>query len=707
MILKCKMCGGDIQISPELTYGTCDSCGTATTLPNLKNENSEQKANSYNRANHFRLQNDFDKALSIYEKLIEEDSKDAEAHWCAVLCRFGIEYVTDPTSQKRVPTCHRASYDSILKDIDYLATIQNTQDEYTKSLYQQEANYIAEVQKSILAISQNETPFDVFICYKETDPSGNRTVDSTIAQEIYYQLNQSGYKVFFARITLEDKLGQAYEPYIFAALNSAKVMLSIGTKAEYFNATWVKNEWSRYLLLMKNDHSRLLIPCYKDMDAYEIPEELAMLQSQDMSKIGFLQDLIRGIDKVLSGQTNPQEARNATSDVHVIQQATDGTEPLLKRAFIFLEDKDWKNAEMYFDRVLDLNPEHAEAYIGKFCAEFNLNINFDLGFLTETQKETSSFTRAKKYGSVILKEQESIWETTKKQLDLEGRLYPAALEKLSLEQIEAGVFTIKDEVLEKYEEKNEIVVTPKGIKRIQRKAFYFTGDKIESLYVSEGVEFIERQALGSLRRLKELFLPSTLRSLEGGAITGACYHCAALESVRLPENLETLGEYAFGYCSKLENMVIPTSVKFIGSAAFLECTRLETVTLPEYITIIPAQLFSGCKKLKHIEIPKTVTEIGKSAFYHCDAFTNIIIPESVTLIKKDAFGMCKSLTSVTITSQDTFVEKGAFSSCNSLTEVIIQAESIKVEKDAFKSTPWWKANKQNYNSSTKELKSEL
>lgn len=299
MVLKCKMCGGDIQISSELTHGTCDSCGTATTLPNLKNENSEQKANAYNRANHFRMQNDFDKALSIYEKLIAEDDTDAEAHWCAVLCRFGIEYVTDPTSGKRVPTCHRASYDLILNDVDYLATINNTKDEQTKSLYQQVATYIAEVQKNILAISQNESPYDVFICYKETDSSGSRTVDSTLAQDIYYQLNQIGYKVFFAKITLEDKLGQAYEPYIFSALNSAKVMLCIGTKADHFNAAWVKNEWSRYLALMKNDHSRLLIPCYRDMDAYDIPDQLAMLQSQDMSKIGFLQDLIRGIGKVI------------------------------------------------------------------------------------------------------------------------------------------------------------------------------------------------------------------------------------------------------------------------------------------------------------------------------------------------------------------------------------------------------------------------
>ncbi|MBD4337184.1 TIR domain-containing protein, partial [Xanthomonas citri pv. citri] len=79
-----------------------------------------------------------------------------------------------------------------------------------------------------------EDPFDVFICYKESDSSGRRTPDSVLANDLYHQLTAAGFKVFFARITLEDKLGTAYEPYIFAALNSAKVMVVLGTRAEYF-----------------------------------------------------------------------------------------------------------------------------------------------------------------------------------------------------------------------------------------------------------------------------------------------------------------------------------------------------------------------------------------------------------------------------------------------------------------------------------------
>ena len=142
-----------------------------------------------------------------------------------------------------------------------------------KEVYKSEAEYIDKVQKGILEISNKEKPFDVFICYKETDDMGRRTPDSVLAQDLYYGLVKEGFKVFFSRITLESKLGTEYEPYIFAALNSAKAMVVVGTKPEYFNAVWVRNEWSRYLMLMQDDRSRTLIPAYKDMDPYDLPDD--------------------------------------------------------------------------------------------------------------------------------------------------------------------------------------------------------------------------------------------------------------------------------------------------------------------------------------------------------------------------------------------------------------------------------------------------
>ena len=228
-IFKCKMCGGTIEFEQGATVGICDSCGTKQTLPRL---DDERRANLYDRANHFRRNNEFDKAAGIYEQILTEDTTDAEAYWSIVLCRYGIEYVEDPETHRRVPTVNRAQFTSIFDDENYKLALQHA-DMSQKLIYEEEAAAINEIQKGILAISQKEEPFDVFICYKETDANGRRTQDSVLANDLYHQLTQEGFKVFFSRITLEDKLGTAYEPYIFAALNSAKVMVVLGTKPEH------------------------------------------------------------------------------------------------------------------------------------------------------------------------------------------------------------------------------------------------------------------------------------------------------------------------------------------------------------------------------------------------------------------------------------------------------------------------------------------
>ncbi|MCI6923688.1 MAG: DUF6273 domain-containing protein [Oscillospiraceae bacterium] len=361
-IFKCKMCGGTIEFNPGDTVGVCDSCGTKQTLPTT---NDEIITNLHNRANTLRLKCEFDKAEEIYNKILEKNPDDAEAHWGIILCKYGIEYVEDPKTYNRVPTCHRTSFDVILADEDYKAALANG-DGAQRELYEEEAKKIDRIQKDILSIVHNEKPFDVFICYKETDENGNRTQDSVIANDIYHQLTQEGFKVFYAAITLEDKVGQEYEPYIFAALNSAKVMLVVGSKPEYFTAVWVKNEWSRFLKLIKTDRSKLLIPCYRNMDAYELPEEFAHLQAQDMSKIGFINDLVRGIRKVVA-DTDSQE--KTVRESVAVNSGNANEESLLKRAFMFLEDGDWSAADEYCEKVLDIDPENARAYLGKLMAE--------------------------------------------------------------------------------------------------------------------------------------------------------------------------------------------------------------------------------------------------------------------------------------------------------------------------------------------------
>ena len=361
-VFKCKMCGGALEIAEGQTVCECEYCGTRQTLPRL---DGERKANLYDRANHFRRNNEFDKAAGIYDQILNEDPTDAEAYWSLVLCRYGVEYVEDPASHKRVPTVNRAQFTSIYADENYKQALARA-DTLQKTVYEAEAAAIDEIQRGILAISEKEEPFDVFICYKETDAQGRRTPDSVLATELYHELTKEGFKVFFSRITLEDKLGAAYEPYIFAALNSARVMVVLGTRPEYFSAVWVKNEWNRYLALVKQSGGKkTLTPAYRDTDPYDLPEEFSHLQAQDMSKLGFMPDLIRGIKKLL----RRDEPKAAPMVQQVIQSAGGANlTAQIKRGQQALEDRDWSAADGFFDKALDLDAECAEAFFGKALA---------------------------------------------------------------------------------------------------------------------------------------------------------------------------------------------------------------------------------------------------------------------------------------------------------------------------------------------------
>lgn len=395
-IFKCKMCGGALEIQDGSSVAVCSFCGTKQTIPKLDNET---RINLYDRANHFRRNNDYDKAMSIYEQLLDADKTDAEAYWSILLCKYGVEYVEDPQTHRMMPTINRAQYTSIFADEDYKSAIQYA-DGYQREVYENEAKELDKIQKGILAISQKEDPFDIFICYKETDSHGKRTLDSVLAQDLYYQLTQEGYKVFFSRITLEDKLGTAYEPYIFAALNTAKIMVVIGTSKENLNSVWVKNEWSRFLALTKKDGSKVLIPAYRDMDPYDLPDEFSHLQAQDMSKLGFMQDLIRGIKKILA-----KDEKVVVIPQNNTTNSNGNVDALLKRAYIACEDGDFAKADSFAEKVLNINPELADAYVVKLLAECKVRKLDGLRTYSAVVKAKSNFQRAYKYAKPDLKSQ--------------------------------------------------------------------------------------------------------------------------------------------------------------------------------------------------------------------------------------------------------------------------------------------------------------
>ena len=118
------------------------------------------------------------------------------------------------------------------------------------------------------------------------------------------------------------------------------MMVVISTKKEYANSPWVKNEWSRFLTLINEGQKKILIPAYRDMDPYDLPDEFVNFQAQDMSKLGFMQDLLRGIKKIIGGDQNP----SSNSSTRVSEN--DKIHSLLKRVKVFTDDEEWEMAQL-------------------------------------------------------------------------------------------------------------------------------------------------------------------------------------------------------------------------------------------------------------------------------------------------------------------------------------------------------------------------
>lgn len=390
-VFKCKMCGGALKIEENQTVATCEYCGTQQTLPKLDNV---KKLALFSRANNLRLKSEFDKAAGIYESIITEFRDEAEAYWGLVLCKYGIEYVED-SDGNRIPTCHRTLPMSIMDDDDFQQACEYA-DVAAKTVYRNEAKAIDKIQKKILKIAHNETPYDIFICYKETDDvTGARTEDSLIAQDIYTKLIKDGYRVFFARDTLREVAGVDYEPYIYAALSSAKIMLAIGTKHEYYDAVWVKNEWSRFISMMGDDSSKVLIPCFKNMDAYDMPKEFKNMQALDMGEVTFFGDILDNIERVL-GKINVSET---------IVLNTDNTDvaPLLERGFLFLEDEKWQKGDDFFEMVLNKDPKNATAYLGKLLVDLEVSKPENLKDFHTPFDDNDNYQKIMRFASAELK----------------------------------------------------------------------------------------------------------------------------------------------------------------------------------------------------------------------------------------------------------------------------------------------------------------
>ena len=723
-ILKCKMCGGDLNVTEEVSVCECAYCGTKQTVPTA---DDEKKLNLFNRATRLRIGGEFDKAAALYESLVAEFPEEAEAYWGLVICHYGIEYVSDPATGRRIPTCHRASFDPVANNENFQMAMEYA-DVLAQKVYRDEAREIDRIREEILLVGKDEKPYDIFICYKESDDQGQRTVDSVMAQNVYDVLTDRGYRVFFARISLEDKLGSQYEPYIFSALNSARIMLVIGTEYDRFHAVWVKNEWSRFLKLMAKDKSKVLIPCYKDMDAYDMPDEFHALQAQDMGKVGAMQDLLRGIEKILGEtKTAPQEAITVANNVT----------PLMERAFMFLEDGEWDKADQFCEQVLNQNPKCGEAYLGKLMAELRKTTREELKGCALPFDQYSNYQKAMRFGSETL------------QAELQGYVdsivyrntavaYDVAVKEMESATGEQGYIKaahLFSEIKDFQDAKAKAEECLKMAEAIHKERLYQQGCQsmcnrderslrlalqsfssipdwkdVAQLYEQCRQQLLEQEAAhkdmqynACVHQMDRNTIESLSGALEGFRSISSWKDAAKLAQL-CDERLTAMKRERDAEMRHLEkqrqkkrrkNTIILITITLLVLLGFfvllpkicyhtghyrvyVNVHNVKEFRVPNGVTKIKDGAFRNCDNLTCVHIPDSVTSIGERAFAGCGALESVTIPDSVTSIGEGAFSACISLESVTIGKgvRDVQDSDSTFSYCSALKKVTVNSAAV-------------------------------
>ena len=123
------------------------------------------------------------------------------------------------------------------------------------------------------------------------------------------------------------------------------------------------------------------------------------------------------------------------------------------------------------------------------------------------------------------------------------------------------------------------------------------------------------------------------------------------------------------YKDAVRKAVVEEGITHVGGCAFKEFSNLESVSLPDSLQSIGREAIMICPKLKEIEIPENVTSIGSYAFEQCYALESVVLPEGLTTINSGLFNACTNLKSVTIPASVTSIGISAFNGCSSLADV--------------------------------------
>lgn len=269
-------------------------------------------------------------------------------------------------------------------------------------------------------------------------------------------------------------------------------------------------------------------------------------------------------------------------------------------------------------------------------------------------------------------------------------------------------------------------VLPDSITNINMSA-YRGCSNLSTVHLPAHIKTMGSGAFADCVSLKEIFIPASLECKDSYGLgffnnshiekiefeegitkiaRGLCKDISTLKTLKIPDSVETIGEYAFRNCkgitiemgsniktigqcafmeSGIKSLEIPESVRTIGQSAFKDSVDLESINIPAGVTEIPWSTFDGCVSLKTVIVPEdsNIRKIGQEAFENCAKLEAFSFPKGLTLIESKGFSNCDSLTEVMLPDSLTSMYTEAFSDCDKLATVKISSGLTSLNSKVF------------------------
>ncbi|MBR7183068.1 MAG: leucine-rich repeat domain-containing protein [Alistipes sp.] len=205
---------------------------------------------------------------------------------------------------------------------------------------------------------------------------------------------------------------------------------------------------------------------------------------------------------------------------------------------------------------------------------------------------------------------------------------------------------------------------------------------VTSITLATGIETIGDFAFMNCTDLKQVILPESLKKINNAAFNG----CTNLETINIPTTVENIANcFQETAISRIDitDLSAYCKINFSGYASlfkydhdntglYLNGTLIEDLVIPDDCESIGNYAFQRYLKLKSVSIPGSVKRIGENAFYDCYNISSITLAEGVETIGESSFRYNTSLTSITIPASVTLIEGRAFRSCSNLKSVVLK-----------------------------------